>query len=290
MQICNIDYYMSTSDPVLFSEKEQKFADMEHIVHKDIVRQLNFLGFQKPTRIQALAMAPQCSGRDCLVQSQTGSGKTLAFSIPLLDRIKKLASPCTRAEGTFAVVLSPTKELCLQTFLVLEKLARMMPHIVVGHVAGGDNPKKEKARMRKGLTILCATPGRLVYHLESTASLITDKIQTLVLDEADRLLDLGFERQIRAAHEKLVLNKADKNRCQVVLVSATLTQKVKDLASWVLRGNAEWISANTMANNLPADQMIQPKNSQVVVEEPSGSSIPTGLESCQVALFEIHVF
>jgi ATP-dependent RNA helicase DDX31/DBP7 len=268
---------MSVEDRTLFSEKETTFESMSETVHKDIIRQLNFLGYQKPTRIQELSMAPQCLGKDCLIQSQTGSGKTLAFAIPLLDRIKKLPSPCTRADGAFAVVLSPTKELCIQTFLVLEKLARMMPHIVVGHVAGGDNPKKEKARIRKGLTVLCATPGRLVYHLESTASLITEKIHTLVLDEADRLLDMGFEKQIRAAHQRLVIEKANKDQCQVVLVSATLTQKVKDLASWCLRGNSEWVSSHATPQ---ADEMIVPKNlessSPAILESP-GFAIPTRL-------------
>ena len=258
----------------LFSENEATFDSMSDVLHKDIIRQVNFLGFQKPTRIQELSMAPQCAGKDCLIQSQTGSGKTLAFAVPLLDRIKRLPTACTRADGTFAVVLSPTKELCIQTFLVLEKLARMMPHIVVGHVAGGDNPKKEKARIRKGLTVLCATPGRLVYHLESTESLITDKIQTLVLDEGDRLLDMGFAKQIEAAHRKLVLDKSNKDQCQVILVSATLTQKVKELATWCLRGNAEWVSSQETPK---VQDMITPKNGAAISDPSPGFSIPTRL-------------
>ena len=233
----------TVEDEALFAKAEKTFSEMTDIIHPDVARQLQFLGYEKPTRIQQLSMAAQCAGKDCLIQSQTGSGKTLAFAIPLLDRIKKLASQASRADGAYAVILSPTKELCLQTFLVMTKLARMMPHIVVGHVAGGDNPKKEKARLRKGLTILCATPGRLVYHLESTASLITKNLQTLVLDEADRLLDMGFERQIRQAHQHLVINQGSAS--QVVLVSATLSQKVKSLAEWCLKKDAEWVSASS---------------------------------------------
>ena len=244
---------LPTSDPptdkTLFSEKSFSDFQNEEILHSDVVRQLSFLGFQQPTRIQEMSMKPLCDGKDCLVQSFTGSGKTLSFAVPLLDRIRKLNSPASRADGCYAVVLSPTKELCLQTYMVLTKLVRMMPNIVVGHVAGGDNPKKEKARLRKGLSILCATPGRLVYHLESTASLITNKLQTLVLDEADRLLDMGFEKQIRQAHQRLVVDQASK--CQVVLVSATLTPKVRSLASWCLNTGAQWISSLKTDKGLP---------------------------------------
>lgn len=237
----------TVQDEKVFGESETTFESLSEIVHADVIRQVTYLGYNKPTKVQQMSLPALCAGKDCLVQSQTGSGKTLAFAIPLLDRIRKLENPCSRTDGCFAVVLSPTKELCLQTFLVLSKLARMMPYIVVGHVAGGDNPKKEKARLRKGLTILCATPGRLVYHLESTASLITNRLQTLVLDEADRLLDMGFERQIRTAHEKLVGNRSGSG-VQVVLVSATLTEKVKSLASWCLGKQSEWISNDEQSN------------------------------------------
>jgi ATP-dependent RNA helicase DDX31/DBP7 len=256
-------------DPTLFPEEGRTFEAIPD-VHPDIVRQLKYLGYEKPTRIQGLAIPPQCQGRDCLVQSQTGSGKTLSFAIPLLDRIKKLSTPCSRANGAYAVVLSPTKELCLQTFLVLEKLARMMPHIVVGHVAGGDNPKKEKARIRKGLSIICATPGRLVYHLEATESLNVSNVQTLVLDEADRLLDMGFEKQIRAAHERLVASQQSK--CQTVLVSATLSEKVKHLANWCLKPDAEYVSSLQVST----EDLIVPKKG-VEMETPSGYAIPTRL-------------
>lgn len=268
-------------DPTLFAEQGRTYECMatEGIIHGDVARQLKYLGYEKPTRIQEMAIPPQCSGKDCLVQSQTGSGKTLSFAIPLLDRIKRLSEKSTRSDGAYAVVLSPTKELCLQTFLVLEKLARMMPHIVVGHVAGGDNPKKEKARIRKGLTIICATPGRLVYHLEATESLIVKNVQTLVLDEADRLLDMGFERQIRAAHQRLVVDQQN-NSCQVVLVSATLTEKVKNLASWCLRSDAEYVSAHP--SDIQSEHMIVPKHSMDAIESvmvaPQPSfSVPTRL-------------
>ena len=231
----------------LFSSEDtfSKF-EQEGTLHTDVVRQLTFLNYTIPTRIQSLSLSALVAGKDCLVQSLTGSGKTLAFAVPLMQKLRTLDPPAKRSDGCYAVILSPTKELCLQTFGVITKLIRMMPNLVVGHVAGGDNPKKEKARLRKGLTILCATPGRLVYHLESTASLVTDKLQMLILDEADRLLDMGFEKQIREAHSRLVKSRveAGNSRCQVVLVSATLTQRVRSLADWCLdTSNSAWISS-----------------------------------------------
>jgi len=272
----------------LFSETTFAQFEADKILHPDVVRQLSFLNYTTPTRIQQLSLPTLCAGKDALVHSLTGSGKTIAFAAPLLHRLRTLDPPATRADGSYVVVLSPTKELCLQTFNVLSKLARMMPNMVVGHVAGGDNPKKEKARIRKGLTILCATPGRLVYHLESTESLQYSKIQTLVLDEADRLLDMGFERQIRQAHEKLI-NETRKN-CQVVLVSATLTQKVKALADWCLKKDAEWISSAPVPGKEEEEQTrkIVPKNPEGMraMEDEKSFVVPTRLVQ-KVAIIDL---
>ena len=256
----------------LFGELTFKQCEDEGLLHSDVVRQLTFLGFSSPTRIQALSLKPLLAGKDCLLQSLTGSGKTLAFAVPLLQKLRTLDPPAKRGDGCYAAILSPTKELCLQTFAVLSKLVRMMPNLVVGHVAGGDNPKKEKARLRKGLTVLCATPGRLVYHLESTASLLTDKLQMLVLDEADRLLDMGFERQIREAHSRLVKGRST---CQVVLVSATLTPKVKSLADWCLNPTvSEWVSAVESA-----EAPLEPVNEggKAVLQAGGNFAVPTRL-------------
>ena len=269
----------------LFSESTFAQFEQDQVIHPDVVRQLSFLNYSIPTRIQQLSLPTLCFGKDALLHSLTGSGKTIAFAAPLLHRLRTLEPSATRADGSYVVILSPTKELCLQTFNVLSKLARMMPNLIVGHVAGGDNPKKEKARIRKGLTILCATPGRLVYHLESTESFAYSKIQTLVLDEADRLLDMGFERQIRQAHEKLI-NETRKD-CQVVLVSATLTPKVKALASWCLKKDAEWISS--AAEPAAADETDGRKlvlNNPLAMAQEKSFIVPTRLVQ-KVAIIDL---
>jgi len=241
----------------------QTFEDLG-CLDKRVVSQLKFLEFEKCTPVQALAIPPMSAGSDTLVRSPTGSGKTLAFCAPLMHRLVTAAQMKSRSAGVFAVILSPSKELCLQTQNVLMKLARMMPHINVGSLAGGDNPKKEKARLRKGVNILCGTPGRVLYHIQNTESLDFSGVEVFVLDEADRLLDLGFEQQIRKIHRTLSA------QTQVCLVSATLSSKVRELAAWCLRPDAKWLDA--VADGAEVDEsagekfLVPAKLEQTIVE------------------------
>lgn len=235
----------------------QTFEDL-NCLDPRIVSQLKFLQFEKCTPVQALAIAPISSGNDTLVRSPTGSGKTLAFCAPLVHRLLNSTQLKSRSSGVFAIVLSPSKELCLQTQNVLMKLIRMLPHIVVGSLAGGDNPKKEKARLRKGVNILCGTPGRVLYHLQNTASLDFSAVELFVLDEADRLLDLGFEQQIRKIHQKL------SRTAQVCLVSATLSPSVRALADWCLKPDAKWLDAVAAASPAPGEDACTTREQFVV--------------------------
>ena len=134
-----------------------------------------------------------------------------------------------RSSGTHAIIISPTRELSLQIYEVLRKLLRPFPQIVPGVIMGGEKRKSEKARLRKGVAILVATPGRLVDHLVHTQSFHHEKCRWLVLDEADRLLDMGFERDltsiINALNEKKTFSKR-----QNVLASATLNREINRLA------------------------------------------------------------
>jgi len=229
------------------------FKDLS--LHPTLLRQLEYLQMQQCTPIQAATIPTALrADRDFLLRAPTGSGKTLAFLLPVLHRLLQLPdSQRGRSEGTLAVILAPTKELVLQTQKVAQNLVRMVPSMVCGAVAGGEKPKSEKARLRKGLSILCATPGRLAYHLDHTATLDTSKVRCFVLDEADRLLDMGFEPQVRLIYRKLTappamaaLNErptASKPReLQTFLVSATLSQGVRKLADFCLRPQAVWAS------------------------------------------------
>jgi superfamily II DNA/RNA helicase len=173
-------------------------------------------GLQRPTRVQRLSV-PHALARDglhsCLVKSETGSGKTLAFLLPLVQDLLRLndAAPVSRADGTLALVLAPTRELCQQIHTVAVRLTQPFHWLVPGIVAGGEKRKSEKARLRKGVTLLVATPGRLLDHLRTTEAFGTRKLRTLVFDEADRLLDMGFGTQVRGIVQLLRDRAAGKN-------------------------------------------------------------------------------
>lgn len=155
-------------------------------------------GLTRPTRVQKLVIPLALTGSSLIVKSETGSGKTLAFLLPIVQGLlSESADGATgggRSAGTRALVIAPTRELAAQIFGVVSRLVQPFPVIVPGLLSGGEKRKSEKAKLRKGCTIIVATPGRLLDHLQSTASFVCDShsLQWLVLDEADRLLDLGF--------------------------------------------------------------------------------------------------
>ncbi|NXR14055.1 DDX31 helicase, partial [Semnornis frantzii] len=164
-------------------------------------------------------------GKDALVKSQTGSGKTLAYGIPLVQSLQGMESKIQRSDGPYALVLVPTREvgdLCCAS-------ARTRPFtwIVPGVLMGGEKRKSEKARLRKGINILISTPGRLVDHIKSTECIHFRRTQWLIIDEADRILDLGFEKDVAVILN--ALNAVRETR-QNVLLSATLTEGVARLA------------------------------------------------------------
>jgi ATP-dependent RNA helicase DDX31/DBP7 len=172
-------------------------------------------GLQSPTRVQRGMIPLALSGRSLVVKSETGSGKSLAFLLPIVQGLLGTLYPQSeglndgrgggdtgrkRGEGgTRALIISPTRELCAQLFTVLTRLLQPFPLLVPCLLAGGEKRKSEKARLRKGCTIVIATPGRLLDHLRLTSSFVcsTETIQWLVLDEADRMLDMGFGQQVR---------------------------------------------------------------------------------------------
>ncbi|NWI52237.1 DDX31 helicase, partial [Calyptomena viridis] len=167
-------------------------------------------------------------GRDALVRSQTGSGKTLAYGIPLVQSLQGMESKIQRSDGPYALVLVPTRELALQSFDTMQKLLKPFTWIVPGVLMGGEKRKSEKARLRKGINILISTPGRLVDHIKSTECIHFRRTQWLIIDEADRILDLGFEKDVAVILNAL---NAGRETRQNVLLSATLTEGVTRLAN-----------------------------------------------------------
>jgi ATP-dependent RNA helicase DDX31/DBP7 len=209
------------------------------------------LEMKAPTAIQKAAIPQMISDdSDAFIQAETGSGKTLAYLLPIVERIMAMSSKeaqVHRDSGLFAVVLAPTRELCKQIAVVLEKILRCAPWIVGTTVIGGESKQSEKARLRKGVNILIATPGRLADHLDNTEVLNVSTVRWLVLDEGDRLMELGFEEEIKGIVEKigrrsLVVDKksglelkALPQRRVTVLCSATMKMNVQRLGEISLK-------------------------------------------------------
>ncbi|KAI8452656.1 P-loop containing nucleoside triphosphate hydrolase protein [Phakopsora pachyrhizi] len=189
--------------------------------------------FETMTPIQALALPRALKGMDVLGAARTGSGKTLAFLIPVLEILYRQKWGPNDSLG--ALVISPTRELAVQIFEVLRSIGRFHA-FSAGLVIGGKDLAQERDRLSR-MNILVATPGRLQQHLEQTTGFDSDNLQLLVLDEADRILDMGFSNCINAIISCLPTTR------QTLLFSATQTKSVKDLARLSLRGDPEYVVA-----------------------------------------------
>jgi ATP-dependent RNA helicase RhlE len=200
------------------------FADLG--LPEILLRALAQEGYDSPTPIQAQAIPPLLSGRDLLGIAQTGTGKTAAFALPILHRLlgerRRPAPRCVRA-----LVLAPTRELAQQiadSFKAYGRFARLSVGVIVGGVAHGPQIKA----LAGGLDVLVATPGRLLDHLTS-GQLRLDETRTIVLDEADHMLDLGFIVPIRK-----IVSRLPKDR-QNLFFSATMPREIAALADDMLR-------------------------------------------------------
>ncbi|EKG12222.1 RNA helicase ATP-dependent DEAD-box conserved site [Macrophomina phaseolina MS6] len=206
------------------------------------------MGFTTMTEVQKKAIPPLLAGRDVLGAAKTGSGKTLAFLIPVVEMLHSLRFK--PRNGTGAIVISPTRELALQIFGVAREL--MEHHTqTFGIVMGGANRKAEQIKLEKGVNLLIATPGRLLDHLQNTPGFVFKNLRTLVLDEADRILEVGFEDELKAIVK--ILGNPDQR--QTALFSATQTTKVEDLARISLKPGPLFISVDHYKEHSTADSL-----------------------------------
>ena len=206
----------------------------------DLVRAAGELGFSTPTPVQAEAIPVILRGADLLACAQTGSGKTGAFGLPLLQRLQQ--GPQHTPRRVRALVLEPTRELAAQVGEVLRSLGIHLPQkLKIAVVFGGVSINPQMMALRGGADIVVATPGRLLDLLEQNA-LKLSAIETLVLDEADRLLDLGFSEELQRI---LALLPAQR---QNLFFSATFPPDVQMLASTLLRDPVRVEVAATQAN------------------------------------------
>lgn len=257
------------------------FHDLDEL-HPHLVSTLNnVLKLSLMTSIQKQAIPVLLEGKDALMQSQTGSGKTLAFGVPLVQSLQSIQPKIKRIDGPYAIVIVPTRELALQSFATVQKLIKPFMWIVPGVLMGGEKRKSEKARLRKGINILISTPGRLVDHIKNTKNICFKRVQWLVVDEADRLLDLGFEKDIAVILN--ALNAANVKR-QNILLSATLTDGVNRLAGISLKDpvNISITETNQCKTTFATNEM---KTEHKNIEKDSNSySIPDQLQQFMVLI------
>ena len=184
---------------------------------EEIIKAIDKMGFKHPTPIQRRAIPSILSGIDCVAMARTGSGKTAAFAIPTIHRLSKH----NEIVGVRAIVLSPTRELAMQTCKVFQLLSRYTD-LRIALIVGGHSMDGQFDRLMNNPDVIIATPGRLIHHLEQDGGFSLERVEMLLLDEADRLFELGFSEQVSQ------ILKACPSGRQTMLFSATLpTQLVR---------------------------------------------------------------
>eukprot|EP00796_Vickermania_ingenoplastis_P008831 gene8831-6214_t len=240
------------------SEDDVLYQPVQSFAHPKLRRALgDLLHVEKLTRIQRLSWEAMCDAeRDVMIRSETGSGKTLAYAFPLLHQLLLSCdtNPIKREScGTLMIVMCPTRELVLQVTDTLTLLLRHALFLTVGGIHGGESRHKEKARLRKGLPVLVTTPGRLLDHLKSTAAFQVHDLRAVTMDEADRLLDMGFEKSIREIMQLLEEKTQGRmHHVKRVLVSATITDAVERLSHFALRPQVTRVGETEDTFTVPA--------------------------------------
>ncbi|NXL92023.1 DDX10 helicase, partial [Alectura lathami] len=201
----------------------QRFSDFP--LSKKTLKGLQEAQYRMVTEIQRQTIGLALQGKDVLGAAKTGSGKTLAFIVPALELLYRLQ--WTSADGLGVLIISPTRELAFQTFKVLRKVGKNHD-FSAGLIIGGKDLKEESERIHH-INMLICTPGRLLQHMDETSYFYASDLQMLILDEADRILDMGFADTMNAIIENLPKKR------QTLLFSATQTKSVKDLARLSLK-------------------------------------------------------
>lgn len=227
---------------------DNSFESLRGRVSEGTLQAIKSMGFEKMTEIQARAIPPLLEGRDLVGAARTGSGKTLAFLIPVVELIHKLKF--MPRNGTGAIIISPTRELSMQTFGVLKELMDNH-HQTYGLLMGGANRQIECEKLAKGLNIIVATPGRLLDHLQNTPDFLYKNLQILVIDEVDRILEIGFEEDM-----KQIVNLLPKRR-QTMLFSATQTEKTEALSKLALKKEPIYVGVDDHKEEATVDGLEQ---------------------------------
>src|SRR5258708_23737580 len=199
--------------PSAFPDVPVPFTSMD--LAPGILQALQEMGYELATEVQATAIPKARTGRDLMVQSRTGTGKTAAFGIPIIEKVD------ASRKDVQALILCPTRELCLQ---VTGEIGRLGAASGVKSLAiyGGDSMTRQVNGLERGSQVVVGTPGRLLDHLRQR-TLRLDAVRTLVLDEADQMLDMGFEKEMKA-----ILEQVPKDR-QTLMFSATIPSGIEGI-------------------------------------------------------------
>jgi ATP-dependent RNA helicase DDX31/DBP7 len=225
----------------------KNFDDLK--INEYLKKSLKKNNYLQMTKVQKKSIPILLEHKNVIVKSETGSGKTLAYVIPLYELLFKLNSETKidRKQGTYCVIFAPTHELCLQIEETFNKLKSSCINVVYGSLMGGQKIDTEKAMLRKGLNVIIATPGRLLYHLKNTVNLRFDNLKMLIFDEADILLSMGFEKDIKEClsiitkkynpdlQEETLTHESFK-KLKLFLISATMDHHIRSLVSFLMKG------------------------------------------------------
>jgi ATP-dependent RNA helicase RhlE len=221
-----------------------------------ILKAIQKKGYDTPSPIQAKAIPPVLEGKDVLASAQTGTGKTAGFTLPLLHLLSE--NPKEKYRPIRALILTPTRELAAQVYANVNEYSEFL-NLRSTVIFGGVNQKPQVAKIRQGVDILVATPGRLL-DLESQGALSLKRVEIFVLDEADRMLDMGFLRDIERVMKLMPAKR------QNLMFSATFSKDIKKLAYTILNNpvQVEATPENT------AVEIIEQKVYRVAKEKKTG--------------------
>jgi ATP-dependent RNA helicase DDX10/DBP4 len=229
----------------LYSDGQLRFDSLP--ISRRTLAGLNAAKMEIATEIQAAAVPHALVGRDILGAAKTGSGKTLAFVIPLLEKLFR--ERWSSEDGLAAIIISPTRELAFQIFEVIRTVGRK--HLFsAGLITGGKKEFQGEQERIISMNILVATPGRLLQHFEQTSGFDASQLLVLILDEADRILDLGFKSQLDSILNYLPISR------QTFLFSATQTRSIKDLARLSLN-HPEYLAVHAEDEEKTPKQLVQ---------------------------------
>ena len=212
-----------------------KYAELN--VSPEIRRAVEAMGFTEMTEVQEKAIPLMMAGHDMIAKAPTGTGKTCAFGIPVIERIHK------EKKVPQAVILAPTRELAQQIAAELQNLCQFLPEVRIACLYGGANMQRQAEKLQKGCQIIVATPGRLMDHYKRR-TIDVSAVETVVLDEADEMLNMGFYKDVRHIIDLM------KNRKSLSMFSATISREVMDIG-WLYQHDAAEVTVQPKLESMP---------------------------------------